>query len=71
MYCHLIGCLSVTHSKWLHKYDIPGYDWPIADFPVLKYPAEKYERENRESNAESLRQVVSGIFACRVNHLQM
>ena len=32
------GCLSVTHSKPIHKLDVPAYDWPIAPFPKLKYP---------------------------------
>ena len=32
----LLGCLSTTHSKAVHKLDIPSFDWPIADFPALK-----------------------------------
>lgn len=40
------GCLSTTHSKWIHKIDIPAFDWPIADFPRLQYPLEEFKREN-------------------------
>ena len=32
----LFGCLSTTHSKAVHKLDIPAFNWPIATFPQLK-----------------------------------
>ena len=32
----LMGCLSTTHSKAVHKLDIPAFDWPIAPFPKLR-----------------------------------
>ena len=41
-----IGALSTTHSKPIHKLDVPAFDWPIAPFPQLKYPLEEYKREN-------------------------
>lgn len=31
------GALSTTHSKPIHKLDIPTFDWPIANFPRYKY----------------------------------
>lgn len=40
------GSLSTTHSKWIHKIDIPAFDWPIADFPRLRYPLEEFKKEN-------------------------
>jgi 4-aminobutyrate aminotransferase / (S)-3-amino-2-methylpropionate transaminase len=43
-----IGTLSTTHSKSIHKLDVPAFDWPIASFPKYKYPLE----ENREYNAK-------------------
>jgi 4-aminobutyrate aminotransferase/(S)-3-amino-2-methylpropionate transaminase len=42
----LFGCLSTTHSKWVHKLDVPAFDWPIAPFPQLKYPLDAYAAEN-------------------------
>jgi 4-aminobutyrate aminotransferase/(S)-3-amino-2-methylpropionate transaminase len=39
--------LSITHSKPIHKLDIPAYDWPIAPFPKLVYPL----ADNVEANA--------------------
>lgn len=27
------GALSTTHSKAIHKLDIPAFDWPVAHFP--------------------------------------
>jgi 4-aminobutyrate aminotransferase/(S)-3-amino-2-methylpropionate transaminase len=32
----MLGCLSTTHSKAIHKLDVPGFDWPIAHFPQLR-----------------------------------
>jgi len=32
------GALSTTHSKAIHKLDVPSFDWPTAPFPELKYP---------------------------------
>ncbi|XP_047123868.1 4-aminobutyrate aminotransferase, mitochondrial-like isoform X1 [Hydra vulgaris] len=48
------GALSVTHSKPIHKVDIPGFKWPITDFPDLKYPLEDYVKENKEEEARCL-----------------
>lgn len=28
-----LGVLATTHSKYIHKIDIPSFDWPIASFP--------------------------------------
>lgn len=52
-----LGCLSTTHSKWIHKVDIPAFDWPIADFPQLRYPLEEFKRENDAEEARCLAQV--------------
>ena len=30
------GALTVTHSKAIHKLDIPLFDWPVTDFPRYK-----------------------------------
>jgi 4-aminobutyrate aminotransferase / (S)-3-amino-2-methylpropionate transaminase len=31
-----MGVLSTTHSKAIHKLDVPAFDWPIASFPIYK-----------------------------------
>lgn len=41
-----LGVLATTHSKYIHKIDIPSFDWPIASFPKYKYPLEENIREN-------------------------
>lgn len=43
------GCLSITHSKPIHKLDVPSFDWPIAPFPKLRYPLD--DPENAAHNA--------------------
>lgn len=46
--------LSTTHSKAIHKLDIPAFDWPIASFPRYRYPLEENVRENAEEDARCL-----------------
>uniref|UniRef100_A0A3B3ZZ75 Uncharacterized protein n=1 Tax=Periophthalmus magnuspinnatus TaxID=409849 RepID=A0A3B3ZZ75_9GOBI len=52
-----LGCLATTHSKAIHKLDIPSLDWPIAPFPRLQYPLEEYTRENAAEEARCLEEV--------------
>ena len=52
----------MTHSKPIHKVDIPGFQWPITDFPDLKYPLEDHIKENKEEEARCL-QMVMFLFA--------
>merc|ERR1719259_1359058 len=51
------AALSCTHSKPIHKLDVPLYDWPVADFPRYKYPLEEHVRENAAEDARCLAQV--------------
>lgn len=52
-----MGTLSTTHSKYIHKIDIPSFDWPIAPFPKYKYPLEENVRENAQEDARCLAEV--------------
>lgn len=52
-----LGALSCTHSKPIHKLDIPSFDWPIAPFPRYKYPLEENERENAKEDERCLARV--------------
>ncbi|XP_062550266.1 4-aminobutyrate aminotransferase, mitochondrial-like [Armigeres subalbatus] len=52
-----MGTLSTTHSKYIHKIDIPSFDWPIAPFPKYKYPLEEHVRENAQEDARCLAEV--------------
>ncbi|KAM4698163.1 4-aminobutyrate aminotransferase, mitochondrial [Rhinophrynus dorsalis] len=52
-----MGCLATTHSKAIHKLDIPSFDWPIAPFPKLKYPLEQFVKENQDEEAHCLEEV--------------
>lgn len=53
----LMGCLSTTHSKAIHKVDIPAFDWPTASFPKTKYPLEQHAAENAAEEARCLAEV--------------
>lgn len=52
-----MGTLSTTHSKAIHKLDVPAFDWPIAEFPRYKYPLEDFVRENAEEDRRCLASV--------------
>lgn len=52
-----LGALSTTHSKAIHKLDIPSFDWPVAHFPRYKYPLEENARENKEEDKKCLAEV--------------
>lgn len=52
-----LGALSTTHSKYIHKIDVPSFDWPIADFPQYKYPLEENVRENAAEDKRCLAHV--------------
>ncbi|KAL0992559.1 hypothetical protein UPYG_G00094930 [Umbra pygmaea] len=52
-----MGCLAATHSKAIHKLDVPSFDWPVAPFPKLKYPLEEFTRENAQEEARCLEEV--------------
>lgn len=52
-----LGALSTTHSKAIHKIDIPSFDWPIARFPYYCYPLEENKRHNQEEDKKCLEEV--------------
>ncbi|RYP71393.1 hypothetical protein DL769_004701 [Monosporascus sp. CRB-8-3] len=53
----LFGSLSTTHSKAIHKLDIPAFDWPVAPFPRLKYPLSDHAAENKTEEERCLQEV--------------
>lgn len=60
--CLISGALACTHTKPVHKLDLPMPDWPIAKFPRLKYPLEEFVQENKKEEAECLAQVIDQTF---------
>lgn len=52
-----MGVLSTTHSKYIHKIDVPAFDWPIARFPIYKYPLEENVSENKKEDQKCLAEV--------------
>lgn len=51
------GALTTTHSKAIHKLDIPAFDWPIASFPRYKYPLEANVAFNAKQDEDCLKEV--------------
>lgn len=58
-----LAALACTHSKYIHKIDIPSLDWPIAPFPRYKYPLEEHKCENDNEDARCL-EAVEHLFDC-------
>lgn len=58
----LLGSLSLTRSKAIHKLDVPAYDWPAVTFPLLKYPLDEFAAENAETEARALAEVEATII---------
>jgi len=61
----LLGVLSTTHSKEIHKVDIPAFSWPIAPFPKLRYPLKQFEKENRAEEERCLQEVENLITSAK------
>jgi hypothetical protein len=57
-----LGVLSTTHSKAIHKLDIPAFDWPIASFPEYCYPLEENVKENAAEDQKCLAEVVNLVY---------
>ncbi|XP_023302321.2 4-aminobutyrate aminotransferase, mitochondrial [Lucilia cuprina] len=52
-----MGSLSTTHSKYIHKIDVPSFDWPVATFPQYRYPLEENVAYNQEQDKRCLSEV--------------
>jgi 4-aminobutyrate aminotransferase/(S)-3-amino-2-methylpropionate transaminase len=49
-----LGPLSATHSKLIHKADLPAFPWPVVPFPANRFPLAAHAEENARLEAESL-----------------
>ncbi len=49
-----LGPLSATHSKVIHKADLPCFAWPTVPFPAKLFPEEKFAERNAQLEAECL-----------------
>ncbi|XP_060530029.1 4-aminobutyrate aminotransferase, mitochondrial isoform X2 [Cylas formicarius] len=52
-----MATLATTHSKAIHKLDVPSLDWPIAHFPRYKYPLHEHQRDNEAEDRQCLAEV--------------
>lgn len=49
-----LGPLSATHSKFIHKADLPAFPWPVAPFPWNRFPLRDHRDENEQAEASAL-----------------
>jgi 4-aminobutyrate aminotransferase/(S)-3-amino-2-methylpropionate transaminase len=49
-----LGPLSATHSKVIHKADLPAFPWPTAPFPASRFPLALHAEENARAEASAL-----------------
>merc|ERR1712057_133737 len=59
-----LGALTCTHSKEIHKIDVPAFDWPTAPFPRLRYPLAENSDYNKAEEQRCLDEV-NRIFRAR------
>jgi 4-aminobutyrate aminotransferase/(S)-3-amino-2-methylpropionate transaminase len=48
------GSMSATHSKVVHKADLPAFPWPAAPFPAQRWPLARFAEENARAEAAAL-----------------
>lgn len=46
-----LGPLSATHSKLLHKADLPAFPWPKVPFPANRWPLAQHAEDNAREEA--------------------
>lgn len=61
-----LGPLSATHSKLIHKADVPAFPWPAAPFPANRFPLERYREENEQRERDALAQLERILHANKV-----
>lgn len=49
-----LGPLSATHSKLIHKADLPAFPWPHVPFPECRYPLSRFQEENARAEDASI-----------------
>ena len=49
--------LSATHSKVIHKADLPAFPWPMAPFPANRHPLALHAEGNRQLEASALEEL--------------
>lgn len=49
-----LGPMSATHSKLIHKADLPAFNWPTTIFPASRFPLEEHAEANQLAEAEAL-----------------
>lgn len=60
-----LGPLSATHSKVIHKADLPAFAWPMAPFPALRFPLAQHAEENARAEASALTELEAILDAHR------
>ena len=49
-----LGPLSATHSKTIHKADLPAFAWPMAPFPANRFPLARFAEENARAEEAAI-----------------
>ncbi len=58
-----LGPMSATHSKLMHKADLPAFPWPMVTFPANRFPLEEHAEENALAEARSLAELAAVLEA--------
>jgi 4-aminobutyrate aminotransferase / (S)-3-amino-2-methylpropionate transaminase len=59
-----IGPMSASHSKVMHKADLPAFCWPMAPYPANRFPLSRFADENARAEAAALTELERILDAC-------
>ena len=62
-----LGCLSLSHSKAVHKVGIPAFKWNKSDFPELKYDNSTNTIISNKNEEERILEQVHNHFSKNAN----
>lgn len=52
-----LGPMSATHSKLIHKADLPAFPWPVVPFPANRFPLARHAEENDRAERAALEEL--------------
>src|SRR5262249_10936613 len=52
-----LGPMSATHSKVIHKADLPAFAWPVVPFPASRFPLARYAEDNDRAERAALEEI--------------
>jgi 4-aminobutyrate aminotransferase/(S)-3-amino-2-methylpropionate transaminase len=59
-----IGPMSASHSKVMHKADLPAFLWPMLPFPAARFPLARFAEANARAEEAALQEIARIFETC-------